>query len=370
MAQFRRRRPRADKTAAACDNQPIMHRPVSLYEITRRELPQQFAAWQIAPAHAARLWSYLYREQADRFDDMQELPLRVRQRLVEHATLPRPVEARRIDSTDALTHKFLLELADGRQVETVLMRYERRTTACLSSQVGCALACVFCATGQQGFTRNLTAAEIVGQALHVERQLRRSGSQRLQNLVLMGMGEPLLNYEAVNRSLEILSDPGGLAIGAKQITVSTVGVVPGIVRLADEARPWSLAVSLHAAEQAERAAMVPAARTWPLDELMDACRYYAERRRRKVFFEWTLIAGVNDQADHARRLADLLRGIESQVNLIPLNATEGYEGDGSSVEAIDRFRSVLREGGIAVSVRQKRGVDIAAACGQLAGTVD
>jgi 23S rRNA (adenine2503-C2)-methyltransferase len=246
------------------------------------------------------------------------------------------------------------------------MRYRDRVTACLSSQVGCALGCVFCATGQLGFTRDLTVGEIVAQAVFVARQIRES-NERLRNVVLMGMGEPLLNYDAVMTALEILHDSGGLAIGAKQITLSTVGVIPGIVRLADERRPYSLAVSLHAATQAERLALIPAARPWPLDELMDACRYYTERLQRKIFFEWTLIADENDSVEHARSLGELLRGIPAQVNLIPLNPTAGFVGEPALNDSVQRFRSILAEYHIPVTVRQRRGLDIAGGCGQLAG---
>ena len=177
----------------------------------------------------------------------------------------------------------------------------------------------------------------------------------LRNLVLMGMGEPLLNYEAVMDALDILRDPGCLAIGGKQITVSTVGVPGGIRRMADERRPYSLAVSLHGATQEERLALVPAARNWPLDELVAACRYYAERLGRKIFFEWTLIAGQNDSSAHAERLGELLRSIQSQVNLIPLNPTAGYAAQPGDAESIARFRAVLTRCGIPSSVRQRRG---------------
>ncbi len=238
------------------------------------------------------LWSYLYREAVHQPHAMCDLPARLRARLTACAP-PAPLAlCGETQSADGFTHKYLLGLADGPRVETVLMRFRGRVTACLSSQVGCPLGCVFCATGQMGFTRNLSAGEIVSQALHVHRALQAASGHepaseprsarldqrdRLRNVVLMGMGEPLLNFDAVMDALDILRDPGGLSIGSKRITLSTVGVVPGILRLADEQRPYSLAVSLHAATQGERADLVPAARTWPLDELMQACRHYAAR---------------------------------------------------------------------------------------------
>jgi 23S rRNA (adenine2503-C2)-methyltransferase len=285
------------------------------------------------------------------------------------------------DSSDGFTRKYLLELADGAKIETVLMRFTGRVTACISSQVGCAMGCVFCATGQMGYSRHLTAGEIVAQAVHVARALRTAREPhpglchamrdktpgRLRNVVLMGMGEPLHNYDAVMHATDILRDETGLGLGAGRITLSTVGVVPGILRLAQEKRPIHLAVSLHAATQAERAALVPAARKWPLDELMAACRTYSESTGRRIFYEWTLIEGKNDSADHARAVGRLLRGLPAQVNLIPLNPTAGYDGAPTRTDAARHFQRILAEEfELPSTVRQRRGIDIAAGCGQLA----
>lgn len=334
-----------------------------MFELTHRELTRQVAEWGFSSAHAGRLWRYLYREQVSDLATMVELPPRLRERLLECGRLELLPMVRQAAADGGQTTKYLLELADGQRIETVLMRCEGRVTACVSSQAGCALGCVFCATGQMGFGRNLTAGEIVAQALHVQRQLE---GARLRNVVLMGMGEPLLNYDAVLRALEILGDSAGMAIAGKRTTLSTVGVVPGIVRLADERQPCSLAVSLHAATQDERAALVPAAKTWPLDELMQACRYYTAKLTRKIFFEWTLIAGVNDSALQAHELATLVSGMPCQINLIPLNATSGYEGEPS--QSVTRFQMSLRDAGLPVTIRRRRGIKINAACGQLAGT--
>jgi len=345
---------------------------VSLYELSRAELAELIAAWGFPVVHARRLWKYLYREGVTAFEAMNNLPPRLRGRLVSDASLTSLSIERVTNSRDGLTKKYLVGLAGDAQIETalietVLMRCRGRVTACVSSQAGCPLGCVFCATGQMGFARNLTTGEIVVQALHVDRVLCSESNERLRNIVVMGMGEPLLNYDAVLRALEIVSDSSGLAIAAKRITISTVGVVPGIIRLADERRPYSLAVSLHAATQDERTALIPAARTWPLDSLLEACRYYTVRLDRKIFFEWTIIAGENDSPEHAHALARLVGGIPAQINLIPLNPTAGYGGSPGRSEAVDRFQAILREHRLPTTVRHRRGIEIAAGCGQLAG---
>ena len=351
---------------------------LNAYDLTREQLRELFSRWEINPIHVGRLWSYLYLELADSFDAMPDLPTRVRQRLANELTIGVLTTATETDSSDGFTRKYLLALDDGARIETVLMRFNGRVTACVSSQVGCAMGCVFCATGQMGYTRHLTPGEIVAQAVHVARALRQPAlaeqcrhapgvAPRLRNVVLMGMGEPLHNYDAVMHAIDILRDPNGLALAAERITLSTVGVVPGILRLAREKRPLHLAVSLHAATQPERAALVPAAKKWPLEELMAACRTYSEETGRRIFYEWTLIEGANDTTEHARAVGRLLRGLPAQVNLIPLNPTSGYDGLPGRSEAAKAFQKILAdEFSLPSTVRQRRGIDIAAGCGQLA----
>lgn len=373
-----REKPVLSRVIAYPDPMPSL---LDLYGFTRAEIVARVTGWGLSPVHAARLWKYLYLESAAGFDAMDELPARLRSRLEEEASLGLPPIARETHSGDGFTRKYLLALQDAHRIETVLMRYKGRTTACVSSQVGCAMGCVFCATGQMGYTRHLTAGEIVAQAVHVDRVLRQTTGddpalaenghvsphhrhERLRNIVLMGMGEPLHNYDAVMKAVDILCDGAGMGLGAKKITLSTVGVVPGIIRLADENRQVCLAVSLHGATQAERAALVPAARKWPLDALMDACRYYTTKMKRRIFFEWTLIEGKNDGPDQAHAVGALLKGMAAQVNLIPLNPTSGYAGAPS--HNAKKFQDILAGYALPSTVRQRRGIDIGAGCGQLA----
>jgi 23S rRNA (adenine2503-C2)-methyltransferase len=333
----------------------------SIHDFTLGELETAFIAAEVAPVHVRELWRALYCG-GDVAIGQGKFPPPLQRWVAGNAPLfTEPSEqVSATASSDGLTRKFLLRLEDGQTVETVLMGYRGRHTVCVSTQAGCAMGCVFCATGQMGFVRHLRPSEIVAQVLHAQRAL---GEERLRNLVLMGMGEPLHNYDAVMTALEIIADPRGLGITPSRITISTVGVVPGILRLAEEDRPYGLAVSLHGATQAARAALVPVSQRWPLSELIAACRTYAERTGRRIFFEWTLIEGSNDSPEQARVLAELIAGIDAHVNLIPLNPTAKFGGVASS--AATEFQAVLRRGGIPSTVRQRRGIDVAAGCGQL-----
>jgi 23S rRNA (adenine2503-C2)-methyltransferase len=244
------------------------------------------------------------------------------------------------------------------------MNHDGRITACVSTQVGCAMGCVFCATGQMGFVRHLSPGEIVAQVLFLLTALGER-NHRLRNIVLMGMGEPLHNFDNTMTALDILTDDNGLAFAPRYITLSTVGLVPAILRLADEGRPVNLAVSLHAATDSERNALIPINQRWPLSELLEACHYYIEKRNRRIFFEWALIDGKNDTEQQAHTLGKLLSSMEAHVNLIPLNPTKGYDGRPSQSSRVKAFQQILTSHGIPSTVRQRRGIDIDAGCGQL-----
>ncbi len=296
--------------------------------------------------------------------EMTNVPLALRQRLDD--ALPAGLEVAAEAVADrGETVKWVWTLGDGSRVETVLMHYPQRSTVCVSSQAGCAMACGFCATGQAGFTRHLTAGEIVEQVVRAARRAR-DDDRRLGNVVFMGMGEPLANLDATWAAVHRIHDD--LGIGARRITLSTVGIVPGIRRLAGEDLPVNLAVSLHAADDALRDRLVPINRRYPLDVLAAACSEHVERTGRRLSFEWALIHGVNDRPEDARRLAGYARPLRAHVNLIPLNPTPGYATRGTDARGVAAFRDRLQDLGTNVTVRDTRGSSIDAACGQLAAS--
>lgn len=334
----------------------------TLESLTYEQLAERLQADGVSRAHAQPLYRWL--QTGERVSFEGPLERWIEGRGVEEFTKAEPVAE--TPSSDGCTHKFLLRLADGAEVESVLMGYPGRFTACLSTQVGCAMGCVFCATGQMGFRRHLKAAEIVAQARHVSAELQKRHGEKLRNLVMMGMGEPLHNFDETMLALEHLTETRGMGIGASRVSISTVGHVDGIRRLAEHPKRYTLAVSLHGATDEERSRLIPLNRRWPLAELMQACRDYSEIKGQRVLVAWTLIGGVNDSDDHAQRLARLLGGMQVQVNLIPLNKTEGFDGEPPDDDRVETFQRILQESGLPVTVRQKRGLDVAAGCGQLA----
>ncbi|WP_439331378.1 23S rRNA (adenine(2503)-C(2))-methyltransferase RlmN [Luteolibacter arcticus] len=345
--------------------------PRSLHDFSFHEIEGVLRASGLSAHHAKALWRAVLREnELDLASRDFSPPLKewVESHVGEGKAffLDAPEVVDETHSSDGLTRKFLLRHRDGQTTETVLMGYDGRFTACVSSQAGCAMGCVFCATGQMGFVRHLRPGEIVAQVLHARRVLAATQpDKRIRNLVLMGMGEPLHNYDSVIQALGILSNVRGTSIGPSRISISTVGVVPGILRLAEEGQPYRLAVSLHGSTEEERSALVPASKKWSLAELIATCRKYGEVTGKRIFFEWTLIAGKNDSPDTAHRLAELLKGMEAHVNLIPLNPTTGFDGTAAAVESGREFQRILLDAGFPCTFRQRRGIDVAAGCGQL-----
>ena len=342
--------------------------PVNLYGLHDEEMVRMLGEWGQPKFRAKQLKSWLYDAPAvTHIDEMTNLPKALRAKLAEHTTLGEMSVAHQQESSDG-TRKRLWQCHDDALIESVLMPYaDNRRTACISSQVGCAMGCTFCATGQMGFKRDLTETEIFEQAARFAAELREK-DERLSNVVFMGMGEPFRNYDAVlGAARRIMTD---LGIGARHITISTVGLVPQIRRFADECAATGLevklAISLHESTDEKRSSIMPVNRRWQLDELIDACHYYVQQSGRRITFEWALISGKNDDAATAKRLATRLRGLKCHVNLIPLNPTRGFDGRPSSLPNAEAFIKVLESNGIPATVRVRRGIDIDAGCGQLA----
>jgi len=354
-----------------------------LLSITLPELQQWLVERGEAPFRAKQIYHWLYQHLVTSFQEMTNLPQALRERLAREASIGPMVVRSELHSKDDRTRKVLLELGDGKLIESVLMLYppigenNARATVCVSTQAGCAFGCTFCATGQMGFDRHLSAGEIVAQVLLFARELRTApwtatglpGStpiDHITNIVLMGMGEPLHNYDNVLRALRILNSPDGFNLGARHMTVSTVGLVPAIRKLSQEPLQVNLAISLHAPTDELRSQTMPVNRKYPLKEVLAACQDYIATTGRQVTFEYVLLAGVNDTPEHAHQLGELLAPLKqfAHVNCIPVNATSAdYRPPGGA--AIRAFRNILFEHGVSNTVRAERGDDIAAACGQL-----
>ena len=328
----------------------------------------EFMAELGEPSYRAdQILKWIHQRGESRFDAMTDLSKPLRRRLNEMANIEGLKIASEILSSDG-TRKWLLELAEGNCVETVFIPEETRGTLCISSQVGCSLTCSFCATGRQGFNRNLTTGEIISQVWFARNALRTEQMDRpITNIVLMGMGEPLLNYNQVVPALRLMLDDCSYGFSRRRVTLSTAGVIPGIERLLEDC-PVSLAVSLHAPNDELRNELVPLNRKYPIWKLVEACRRYASYDRRwRVTFEYIMLNGVNDSIWHARQLARILSDIPSKVNLIPYNPVDGLEYDRSSKDSINQFRDVLLAAGVMTITRKTRGDDVNAACGQLVG---
>jgi len=337
----------------------------ALLDLSYEDLARVLAQLGAPGYRTAQVWRAAYVELVTDFDAITTLPSDLRARLAAGLSVAPLATVDAVSSPDGHTRKSVLEYADGETVEVVTMEYPERATVCVSSQVGCAVGCPFCATGQSGFVRDLATGEIAAQVLHAARELRGRG-RRLSNVVFMGMGEPLLNADAVLKAIHRLNDPRGFGLGARAFTVSTAGVVPGIERLARDPVQVNLAVSLHAGEDGLRNALVPLNRKYPLDALLDACRHYLAATHRRITFEIVLAAGTNDRPHHARAVAERLSGILCHVNLIAANPIQGKRDLRPSPPAAVRdFAAILEAAGIPTTVRDSRGAEIAAGCGQL-----
>jgi len=342
-----------------------MTEKIYFFNLDRAQLKEYFLSIGEPAFRADQVWKGMYQNLAQSPEEITALPKPLRQKLSEEIIFTHLKTEDRLVSSDAETEKTLFTLPDEARIETVLMHYDERETLCISSQAGCAMGCVFCATGQMGFKRNLTSGEIVEQVIHYARELMHKG-RKVTNVVIMGMGEPFHNYEAVMKAIRQLNDAQGMNLGARRFTISTVGIVPMIYRFAAEKHQVNLAVSLHAANDNLRNSLIPANRKYPLNKLMAACREYVEITGRRLTFEWALIAGVNDSTHDALELAALVKGINCHVNVIPLNPTAQFSGAPTTAARAQDFKKILESSGIPCTIRLRRGIDIQAGCGQLA----
>jgi 23S rRNA (adenine2503-C2)-methyltransferase len=335
---------------------------IDLARLERPELESELAARGYERFRGRQLFAWIHARGVSDLAAMTDLPRDMRAALAAHYTIETPAIAHRDRSSDG-TEKFLLRLTDGRQIESVFIPDTPAMTFCVSTQVGCAMACGFCLTGKMGLVRNLTAGEIAGQVRVLAHTLGLAGQSF--NIVLMGMGEPLHNYDETMKALRILADEHGLAVPSRRVTLSTVGIPPALERLAHEPVMPNLAISLHAPTDALRETLVPLNKKYRIAQIIEACRKFPLKRRGRITFEYVMLAGVNDSVEDARRLARLMAGLKSKVNLIPLNAAAGIPFERPSDDTVDRFAKTLAERGVTVSVRKSRGRDIRAACGQL-----
>lgn len=358
-----------------------------IYDLDFPALENQLKKWGEPAYRAKQVWQGLYVHLYNSPDQFTNLPLALRQKLAENAVFTPFTVKTFLDSSDGFTRKTLFQLPDGHLIEAVLMRYgdpadnphpdpsptngrgaKKRRTLCISTQAGCAMGCVFCATGQLGFKRHLTSGEIVAQVMYYAKMLK-DVNESVTNIVFMGMGEPFHNYDNTMAAIDRLNAPGGFNFGARRFTISTVGLVPQIRRFADEKRQVNLAISLHAADDDERLAIMPVNKRYKIDDVLDACRYYVAQTGRRVTFEWALISGANDTPEVAAKLAKRLKGLMCHVNAIPLNPTAGYSGKATNRQRAEKFRETLEQAGVPCTIRMRRGIDIQAGCGQLAGFV-
>jgi 23S rRNA (adenine2503-C2)-methyltransferase len=356
----------------------------SILELSRDKLNLTLLEMGEKKFRADQLWRSIYNETAESFEDMSTLSKSFRKTLTEKYSISSLEQAMYLTSADKTTSKALYRLRDGELIETVMMRYENdghrrnRKTACISTQAGCALGCTFCATGQQGLRRDLTVGEIVGQVIEMQRiayaedeaqmsegKRTKGELQGVTNVVFMGMGEPLANYKNTMAAIRVLNDGQGLNIGARHITVSTVGLIPQILQLAEEDLQINLAISLHAPDNNTRSQTMPINKRYPVEDLIRACHKYADKTGRRIFFEYVLLKEQNDSVEQAQKLGRLLNGLHCHVNLIPVNPTKEGPFERTDLQAAKEFQGGLKQYGIPSTLRMEKGIDINAGCGQL-----
>jgi 23S rRNA (adenine2503-C2)-methyltransferase len=333
---------------------------ITILDLTLEEIREVFDEMVLDKFRAAQVWQWIYEKGAQSFGDMTNLAKDLRYRLESKFAIEYIQLEKRQASRDG-TEKFLFKLADGNFIESVLIPSGKRQTQCISSQVGCRFGCLFCASGKGGFVRNLTAGEITGQVLYVTHRL----GTKPTNVVLMGMGEPLDNYDSVETAIHILNSSTGLNIGARKITISTCGIIPAIKRLEKIGIQIELSISLHAPNDELRAKLMPINKKYPIVKLIQACREYAENTKRLVTFEYLMLSGINDSIEQAEELAALLRGFMSKVNIITMNPVGSGLYESSNPRRVKEFCDMIVKRGVPATIRKSRGADILAACGQL-----
>jgi 23S rRNA (adenine2503-C2)-methyltransferase len=339
---------------------------INVYDLSKEEIENAMLGIGEKKFHANQVWQGLYRNLYQNWEQFSNLSKSLRANLADRFTIGSLDEKDYLTTPDESTRKSLFNLTDGNLIESVLLRKYDRVTLCISTQSGCPIGCEFCATGKLGFFRNLTPGEITEQAIYFQRLLV-DQYKKLTNIVFMGMGEPFLNYDNVMNAIRILNHKDGLSIGARRITISTIGIPDKIRSFAEEESQVNLSVSLHAPTDELRRELIPLARTYSVSDLINTCRYYFDRTSRRVTFEYVLIDRVNDQPAHAHQLADLLRGLTCHINLIPLNTTEHFAGKAPDHAVMKEFGRILLERGLTLSFRDSQGFEIGAGCGQLAG---